>query len=258
MRSGIKISLCPGERDDERVSSGTSSAGVRRCVFGVRNSPTGREIVDAWRARVIFGSARVVAVGRPTERMEVRDVSAQNPGASGHAKECSYEGVEYERGAFISSVLPTYAANATVLGPVRRERAVRVATRSHRARGIVLPLSILSWRAVRRRVPRLDERERRDRRRRARRPRARPPRDVPSAGLPTDAHARSVAKSFFSIDAERALAIVFSASAFLVFVFVFVRRARLNQHFQRRTNAPRLWMHTPPSPHHSCDRTRRV
>ena len=198
-------------------------------VFGVRNSPTGREIVDAW-ARAYPARAWSLSDDRPSG-WRCETMRRKNPGASGHAKECSYEGVEYERGAFVSSVLPMYAANATRLDPCvasapcasRREATARGASFCHfpsclgerYADGYLGSTNASADDGALGALAR-----------------ACPPRDIPSAGLPTYAHTRSVAKSFFSIDAERALAIVFSALAFLVFVFVFVRRAR------RRARAP--------------------
>ena len=205
--------------------AGRHPRGFDAGVFGVRNSPTGREIVDAW-ARAYPARAWSLSDDRPSG-WRCETFRRKNPGASGHAKECSYEGVEYERGAFISSVLPTYAANATRLDPCvasapcasRREATARGASFCH------FP-SCLGERYADGYLASTNASAETDDGALGALARACPPRDVPSAGLPTDAHARSVAKSFFSIDAERALAIVFSASAFLVFVFVFVRRAR--------------------------------
>ena len=205
--------------------AGRHPRGFDAGVFGVRNSPTGREIVDAW-ARAYPARAWSLSDDRPSG-WRCETIRRKNPGASGHAKECSYEGVEYERGAFLSSVLPTYAANATRLDPCvasapcasRREATARGASFCH------FP-SCLGERYADGYLASTNASAETDDGALGALARACPSRDVPSAGLPTDAHARSVAKSFFSVDAERVLAIVFSALAFLVFVFVVVRRAR--------------------------------
>lgn len=215
-------------------------------VFGARNSPKGREIVDAW-ARLYPARAWSLSDDRPSG-WRCETTRRKHPGALGHAKECPYEGVEYERGAFVAGVLTTYEADAERLDSCiasapcasRSEATARGASFCHFSSclgerytdGYLASSTSADADATADAAGALGALAR-----------ACPPRDVPSAGLATkdgvvtDTKNDSIQKSFFSLDADRALTIIFSALAFVVFVAVYCarRRARARAEDAERT-----------------------
>ena len=214
-------------------------------VFGARNSPRGREIVDAW-ARLYPARAWSLSDDRPSG-WRCETTRRKHPGALGHVKECPYEGVEYERGAFIASVLKTYEADSERLDPCiasapcgsQSEATARGASFCHFS-------SCLGERYADGYLASTSADASADAGALGALARACPPRDVPSAGLATVAtdgavidtnKDDSIEKSFFSLDADRALTIIFSALAFVVFFAVYCarRRARARVETAERT-----------------------